>query len=188
VRNVSGRAGEDSLVAAARAGSREAFGELVERFAGPLLGFLALRARCVEDAEELVQETFLRAWRNLDRYDPRWRFSTWLFTVGRRITVSRYRRAEAESGPAPEVVAGDDPLDAASAAELRDNLWALAERLLSPVARQALWLRYVDGLGVREIARVLGRREATVRVMLFRARERLAPHLEPHVRPMEVRP
>ena len=161
-------------IAAARGGSREAFSLLVDRHAAHLLAFLRLRAASREDAEELHQETFLRAWQRLDRYDPRWRFSTWLFTIGQRLTISRYRRRPAPlagGDDLPEGVAPDDPLRAASDSELRDDLWALADQVLSAAARQALWLRYVEDLSAREIAAVLDKREATVRGAMKSAKD-----------------
>ena len=71
-----------------------------------------------------------------------------------------------------------DPGAAAVAAEERDNLWSLAAEVLSSDQRSALWLRYGEGLEPAEIARILAKRPSTVRVLLFRARERLANHME----------
>ncbi len=180
-----------TLIVAARAGSREAFSALVDRYASALLAFLRLRARCVEDAEELLQETFLRAWQRLERYDPHWRFRTWLFALGQNLTISSYRRptALAQDGEdPPEVEASDDPLRSVCQAEVQTDLWSIAEDVLSPSARQALWLRYVEDCTACEIGVVLGKSDAAVRVMLFRARERLAPHLVAHAPLLEVRP
>ncbi len=169
------------LALAARRGSRAAFAALVERFQEPLLSFLDLRAHSRADAEELAQETFLRAWQRLERYDPRWRFSTWLFTIGSRLLRSRYRRSDPipMGEELPERVVFEDPASHASQAEERENLWALAAAVLSGDQRTALWLHYVERQDCASIAAVLARRETTVRVMLCRARQRLARHLEP---------
>ena len=64
-------------------------------------------------------------------------------------------------------------------AEERSRVWELAERVLTEDQRSALWLRYAEDLSVQEIAEVLGRRATTVRVLMFRARQKLAEHLEP---------
>ncbi len=171
------------LVAAACSGSHTAYEDLVARHQEPLYRFLAIRAASSEDAEELTQETFLRAWQRIHRYDSRWKFSTWLFTIGRRLTVSRYRRAQHVTLGDEALVGGlessaADPAHVAGLREERDNLWALARRVLGEEQRMALWLRYAEDLSTREIGEVLHRREATVRVILFRARRRLAGHLE----------
>jgi RNA polymerase sigma factor (sigma-70 family) len=81
----------ESLAAQARAGSKPAFAELVARYEAPLFNFLLMRVRTAEDAEELTQDTFLRAWRKLDLYRSEWKFSTWLFTLARHLAASRLR-------------------------------------------------------------------------------------------------
>ena len=86
------RVSDRTLAREAQAGSRDAFGELVERHQGPLFHFLQVRTGSAADAEELTQESFLRAWKYLDRYDARYSFSTWLFTVARRLAIGRMRR------------------------------------------------------------------------------------------------
>jgi len=164
----------------ARDGSKEAFTHLVGRYEAPLFQFLKLRSASREDAEELTQEAFLRAWQRIDTFDSRYRFSTWLFTLGKRLAVSRYRkrRHDALTPEAMDDLCSDsDPLQSAGAREESDQVWYLAGRVLTEEQRSALWLRYAEGLSTREIADVLERRETTVRVVLFRARQRLARHL-----------
>ena len=170
---------EELALRAAR-GDEAAFEELVARFDAPLYRFLLLRVGRVEEAEELVQEAFLKAWRNLARYDPRWKFSTWLYTLAKRLAISRRRAARpaGEGSEALELVPVDaDPFRITSGREERENLWALATRILNVEQRSALWLRYAEERDIGEVARILGRRKVTVRVLLFRARERMARHL-----------
>lgn len=75
----------------ARAGSDQAFSRLVERLQEPLYRFLLQHTGTQADAEELTQETFVRAWQAIERYDDRWRFTTWLYTIGRRQAASHHR-------------------------------------------------------------------------------------------------
>jgi len=172
----------EQLAHAAQAGSTDAFAGLVQRFERSLFNFLNMRVGNPDDAEELTQETFLRAWQRIDRYDSRWMFSTWLFTLGKRLAASRFRKLSvrtASDDTLPEICSGEDPHGAAARSEQRINLWALASRVLSADQRSALWLRYAEELSMQEIARILAKRETTVRVLLFRAREKLAPCLAP---------
>jgi RNA polymerase sigma-70 factor (ECF subfamily) len=177
---------EDALALQAQAGSVGAFEALVARFESPLFHFLTMRTSDAAEAEEVCQDAFLRAWQQLGRYDPRWRFSTWLFTLARNLSVSRARTRSRERAHAHEPDTAAVPARAAEAdpallAETRDegeSLWGLAERVLKNEERSALWLRYGEEWSVEEIARVLGRPRVSVRVLLFRARERLARHLE----------
>lgn len=177
-RRPAGRSVEQ-IALEAQAGSKEAFALLVERLEVPLFNLLRLGAASREDAEELTQETFLRAWQRLDGYDPRWKFSTWLFTLARRLAIGRFRKRPRESTEVHVEAAGNanEPSRLASCKEERENLWEVVRRELNPQQQAALWLRYGEGLPVTEIARVFSRRESTVRVLLFRARGRLAERL-----------
>jgi RNA polymerase sigma-70 factor (ECF subfamily) len=182
VRSEAGGASIEDLVRRARAGSPAAFGELVERFESPVFNFLLRRGAGAEDAEELAQDTFVRAWRRLDLYDPRWSFATWLFALARRLSATRSRRS------APAIEGGDalgdvpvqaDPAREVARTEERASLWSIAERVLEDDPLSALWLRYAEDLSIEEIARVLGRSQVSVRVILFRARAKLGKALEP---------
>lgn len=173
----------EALALEAQAGSVQAFEALVARFEAPLFRFLFLRTRDAAAAEDLTQDAFLRAWQNLARYDSRWRFSTWLYTLAERLCVSARRSrgkeprttgGEIELGSVPT---GVDPSHAAAERDQGRALWETATRILRPEERSALWLRYAEDLSMEEIGAVLGRPAVTVRVLLFRARGRLAKEL-----------
>jgi RNA polymerase sigma-70 factor (ECF subfamily) len=181
MRQDPGRLSAEELARDARAGSSPAVEELVRRFERPLHRFLCLRTGSAEDAEELTQDSFVRAWQRIGRYDPRRSFAAWLYTVARRLAASRARvvKRTRPLESAPEPAHTQDPPGLLGAREERENLWATARRLCPADAVTALWLRHAEELSVTEIARVLGRREATVRVLMFRARTKLAEHVAP---------
>src|SRR6185503_19422644 len=77
----------EELALQARSGSMASFEKLVARFQYTLRNYLAKRTGSSEDAEDLAQETFLRAWRHIGSYDQRWRFSTWLFSIASNRAV-----------------------------------------------------------------------------------------------------
>ena len=81
---------DQTLALRAKQGCMDSFEELVRRYQVPLLHFLA-RFGNETDAEDLAQDTFIRAYRNLKRYRRRWRFSTWLFTIARRLAINSRR-------------------------------------------------------------------------------------------------
>lgn len=167
------------LARQARAGCRSSFEQLVRRFAGPLRDYL--RTRVAEpEIDDLVQESFLSAWRHIERYDERWSFSTWLFTIAHRQAISSWRRQRpslVEDNQAMVEGREDDPSQTVDAREASDNLWNLAREVLSPDQYGALWLSYAEGAGTAEIAKIIGRARPTVRVLLFRARASLRQHL-----------
>lgn len=154
-----------------------AFGELVVRFEARLYNFLLRRVSSRTDAEDLTQEAFVRAWERIDRYDPTWRFSTWLFTIASRLAVSQHRRSRPTAHlESDEQVRSEEPDERDAERDVRDggNLWALAKRALKPEQHTALWLRYAEDMAIGEIAQVLGKTHVGVRVCLFRARQMLA--------------
>ena len=176
--------GDEELALRASRGCAASFEELIRRYQAPVLHFLQHRGPS-SDAEDLLQETFVRAYTNLDRYRPRWRFSTWLFTIARRISINHARVARPVSddeAARSACSAAPGPAEAAADAEGRRYLWAMADRVLAEEERTALWLHYVEGMPAREIAAVLGRSWVSVKTMMFRARRKLLPlvkHLEP---------
>ena len=75
---------ETQLIAAAQAGSADAFAELVQLYRDKLLRFLLTRCASYADAEDALQDTMINAYRYIRSYDPRWRFSTWLYRIAIR--------------------------------------------------------------------------------------------------------
>lgn len=166
---------DESLAAAAQRGSTDAFEELVRRYQVPLLRFLLKRAPHPREAEDALQDAILLAWENINQYQPRWPFRSWVFTIAYRQAITLARRPRLRLSRMPETQ-GDRspaPLDHLIADESRTDLWALAKRELSAEAFTALWLCYAEDLPLAQIARVLSRSEGSVKTMLHRARKRL---------------
>jgi RNA polymerase sigma-70 factor, ECF subfamily len=167
---------ELELLCQAQAGCAESFGLLAERYKPTLLRYLGRRVARIEDAEDLAQETFARAFSHLSSFQPGRPFAAWLFTIAMRLTFKQYRSARPLTNLDESDVAMDDAAtaeEAAIRAELHDNLWMIALRLLPPRDWRALWLRYGEEKTMREIARDLGINAIYVKVLLFRARRRL---------------
>jgi RNA polymerase sigma factor (sigma-70 family) len=106
------------------------------------------------------------------------RFSTWLFTIGSRL-ASNHRRdtRRLRPGLATEPLVHLEPSAPAEAREEHRRVWSMVDSLLNEQQRAAIWLRYAEGLEPADIARVLGKTGIGVRVLLFRARERLTEAL-----------
>ncbi|MBN2430666.1 MAG: sigma-70 family RNA polymerase sigma factor [Acidobacteria bacterium] len=167
---------DEALALAAQAGNRAAFTQLVERYSSRLYCFLRQKVRNNQDAEDLVQETFMRAFQKIRLYDSRWRFSTWLYTVAARLAVSHYRKHRERPVPAPVVETPPDPQDVLHRQEEAAQVWTLA-RDLNPDYFQLLWLRYQEEMPIKDIAHVVQRTRLQVRVQLHRARGALARKL-----------
>ena len=170
---------DEDLACRARQGCATSFDQLMRRFQVPVLQFLRHRDSFT-DAEDLAQETFVRAYENLHRYRPKWRFASWLFTIARRVSINHHRRSrpvadcealESVQSPAP------GPPQVALEKESRRQLWAVAAETLSEEQMTATWLHYVEDMPLGQIAWVLGRSRAAVKTMMFRARKKLLPLL-----------
>lgn len=180
------------LACRAQAGSLVCFSRLVELYQGRLYNFLLRKTGSAADAEDLAQETFLRAWTNLDRYRPRWQFSTWLYTIAGRLAINHHRKSSRsktlqkhESRIADAISPALDPTESFSRREESDQIWQTADQVLTPEQHTMLWLRYAEDLSPSEIAKIMRKTKVSVRVTLFRARERLAECLEPRQAPTD---
>jgi RNA polymerase sigma-70 factor (ECF subfamily) len=165
----------EALALRAQEGSKTAFTELVRRFGPRLYHYFRRRLDHAEDCEDLVQETLAKAYRNIDRYRLSHAFSTWIFTIGTRRMLDHLRtRARPCPTPIPpDLAAGEDPADTVIRRDERDGFWALV-RALPGKQYNALWLRYVEGLSIKEIARTMKTTRVHTKVLLYRARTRLA--------------
>lgn len=167
----------EELARRSQQGCQASFAELVARFGNRLFRFLQHKTNNVQDAEDLVQDTFVKAYRNIHRYQDSWKFSTWLFTIAARLAYSHFRRLRSfrkvgriESGdPGPEKMVAEQ--------ETRLNLWALAGDLSSN-QYQVLCLKYGQDMSIKEIAHVLRKSQVNVKVLLYRARLNLAKRLK----------
>ena len=171
-----GELSSEELACRTQAGSSACFGELVKRYEGRLLSFLIQRTQQVQDGEDLLQETFARAYQRIRFYDPRWKFSTWLFTIASRLAYSHRRKLRSPSLDDAHLLPaeGCNPLAIISQEEEKENLWALAAELLSKNQHSVLWLRYGEGMSVKEISQVMCKTQTHVKVLLFRGRSSLA--------------
>jgi RNA polymerase sigma-70 factor (ECF subfamily) len=168
----------EELARRAGAGCADSFTALVARHGGGVFNYLVRMIGNPHDAEDLTQETFLKVFRSLGRADPPVAFTAWLFTIARRTALNHFRAARPIEELDPETASGaPDPATLAAATEDRRSLWALARRLVKRRQFEALWLRYAEGLSVKEVAHVMRLHSIHVRVLLHRGRQQLARRL-----------
>lgn len=188
-----------AAVAHALAGDREAFRALVERHSHAIFRLAFRMTHNEQDAEEVVQDTFLRAYRNLQQFESRANFGTWLYRIGVNCSLdfvrSRKRHVEGREVAATEDAA--DPLDAIPASNPGPDRLAMAGQLrgrvelelarLSETERTAFTLRHVEGRSIEEIGAILGLRTSATKNSIFRAVQKLRIALEPMVAPRSRR-
>jgi RNA polymerase sigma-70 factor (ECF subfamily) len=183
--------GEDAgLVRRCLAGDEKAYRELVERYQGQVYSLALRMVRRAEDAEDLTQETFVRMFRALARYDLERPFAAWLFTIASRLCIDHIRRRkvspisltqrERDSDEEYEIEVEDPglkPDEAASHAEEGRRTAALIESL-PPHYRIVVLLRHVQDLSYEEIAEALHLPLGTVKARIHRARALLKTRME----------
>ncbi|MHC4085919.1 MAG: RNA polymerase sigma factor [Planctomycetota bacterium] len=167
----------EELAQRVQKGCRESFAELVERYGIKLFKFLRYKTNNLQDAEDLVQESFARAYQNIHKYRNSWKFSTWLFTIATRLAYSHFRRSRSFQTIGLIESSGLEPGQMIIEKETQQSLWALA-RGLSMNQYQALWLKYGQDMSIKEIAMVLRKSQVNVKVLLYRARINLAKRLQ----------
>ncbi|MEX2152869.1 MAG: sigma-70 family RNA polymerase sigma factor [Gemmatimonadaceae bacterium] len=165
-----GRSGDDprdaELIAQWKAGDQRAATELVARHA-PALARFAASSGAREDVDELVQDTFVRAFGSLDGFRGDSSFRTWLFSIERRLLMDR-RRAERRRPQGMEIGEDDaateyDALDELVAGETQGRVRNALERL-TPTQREVFVLRVTEGLSYKDVAKVVRTTEGAARV------------------------
>ncbi len=178
------------LVERALAGAEDGFRGLVTRYQRPVYNLLVQMLRNPALAEELAQDTFLRAFSRLGTYDARYRFINWILRIAHNLAVDALRRrsvaeVSADDPASPEVAAyltnaSDPGADTSREAERRQLARALDAALarLRPEYRRLVILRYHEDLGHEDISTITGLPVGTVKSYLHRARAEMARHLE----------
>lgn len=175
---------DEADVARARAGDTAAFAALVRRHQDRVFGFILRMLDARDEAMELTQDVFVKAWQALPGWRPEARFSTWLLQIARNAALDQLRRRRvvqfaplddgmdvADTGPGPE---------ARYASRQRQALLENALQQIAAEHREILLLREVEDLSYAELAAVLGIAEGTVKSRLARARAALLQHFRPH--------
>jgi RNA polymerase sigma-70 factor (ECF subfamily) len=180
------------LVTRTRAGDNDAFRVLVERHSRPLFRLAYRMTGNQQDAEDVVQDSFLRAYKQLARFDERASFGTWLYRIASNCSLdlmrSRKRRnelagaADSEAPDAMLALPSHDPAPdrMAMSGEVRERVaGALTE--LSAAERTAFVLRHFEGMCIEDVGRVLGCQPGAAKHSVFRAVQKLRRALEPLV-------
>lgn len=188
------RGEEQSLVSAARRGDKSAFGELVDRLKRPVFTVCMQHVRNEADAMDLVQDTFLKAWTNLDSFKDGTNFRAWIYRIAANGAIDKLRRRKTRRADelddrmsAEQLAEGDLPSVSTfgRASPFTEQARSqLGQRLLQALAtlpdamRECVMLCDVHGYSYQEIAEELGIPKGTVMSRLFYARKRLQEQLQ----------
>jgi len=173
--NASSAAEDLADVERVLAGEPAAFEGIVRRWQGPLVNMAWRYCRDRARAEEMAQEAFVRAWRNLAQWRRESSFSTWLFAVAANVFRNELKRIPAVSLPLDEIVEPASPASQSAEFELRSRHESVRRAVLAlPMPyREPVLLFYFHEMDVGAAARTMGLPEGTVKARLSRARDLL---------------
>jgi RNA polymerase sigma-70 factor (ECF subfamily) len=180
---------DQEVVLLARGGREAAYRELVRRYERPVFALIYRMVRDRELAEDLAQETFVKALNAIESYRPEFKFSSWIFKIANNAAIDHLRRRELDTlsldgsphAETPEAMQAtalqigarqESPLDAVEARELGGAIEAAIGRL-RPEYRSCILLRHVEGRAYEEIAEILDLPLGTVKTYIHRARNEL---------------
>jgi RNA polymerase sigma-70 factor (ECF subfamily) len=183
------RLSDQEVVLMARAGREAAYRELIRRYERPIFALLFRMVRDRELAEDLAQETFIKALNAIESYRPEFKFSSWIFKIANNAAIDHLRRRELDTlsldgsphAATPEAMQAtalqigarqESPLDAVEAKELGGAIESAIGRL-RPEYRSCILLRHVEGRAYEEIAEILDLPLGTVKTYIHRARNEL---------------
>lgn len=180
---------DEQLVAQVLAGDKERFGDLVERYQGRLVNYLYRLLRNLDEAHELAQEVFFKVYQALDRYDPRFKFSTWIFRVAQNAAIDQIRkrrlklvsihRQDDADGEGHDWELPSEDRGPYGDLRNRERGEAIQEAIdaLPWEYRELILLRHFGELSYDEIARLKKMPLGTVKNKLFRGRQALKEKL-----------
>jgi RNA polymerase sigma-70 factor, ECF subfamily len=188
---------DQEVVALARQGREAAYRELIGRYERPVFSLIYRLVRDREKSEDISQETFIKVMNALDRYDPSYKFSSWIFKIAHNTSLDHLRKkepemlslegsphaetaADAEASVITAVSTEEAPDDYAASRELGGLLEAAVAKL-RPEYRTAVILCHVEGRPYEEIAEIMEVPLGTVKTYIHRARNELKEHLR-HLR------
>ena len=183
------QATDHDLITLALKGSEKAYRELLDRYQRPVFSLVYRMVRDREQAEDLAQETFVKVFNHLDRYDPKYKFSSWIFKIASNLAIDSLRKKELNTvsldgsrhattsdevdATRITVESGDEnPEELLEAKELGEEI-ERAIGALRPEYRTAVLLRHVEGRPYEEIAEIMEIPLGTVKTYIHRARGEL---------------
>lgn len=161
---------EQQLIIEAKKGSTNCFTQLVGLYQLRLYSYLLARCERSHDADDVLQETIINAYKYIQSYDSQWKFSTWLFTIARRILskLKPFQHLSYDASNHDQQIE-HDPFEID-----KSNIWLLIKNELKSDEYDALWFFYNDQSSIRDIAKIMEKTESWVKTSLRRSKIKLS--------------
>lgn len=187
---------DEMLVAQFKSGSQKAFDELMKRYERRIFSYLLRAVRNYEDAEELTLEVFFKAYRALGAWEPKAKFSTWLYTIASNLSIDYHRAKsrqpvfilEDEEVIENRLIATDISSNPEKSLEDKERGRIIRDAVdeLSAKQKSVFMLARYEGMQIKEVAETLGMAEGTVKIHLHRAIKKLQTILRPLMENNEI--
>jgi len=161
---------ELSVIKSAQQGNTTSFCQLVTTYQKQLNCYLVTKCYNSHDTEDIVQETFMNAYKYIQSYNEEWKFSTWLYTIANRLVKKHndfYNKHEDYEVSESVTEIEEETLNG-------NNIWTQIRCLLNSFAFDVVWFYYVEEFKIREIAHILECSQSTIKMSLFRSKKKLA--------------
>lgn len=179
---------EKELIRRTLRGEKIAFEGLIENYEQPLMNYIGRMLRDREQALDFTQEVFLRAYASLHSFEPRYKFSTWLYRIASNLVIDHWRKKKIPAvsltdPPGADRLPFDIPDDKPSVienlerAELKQRIESALQKIPASLRELFIW-RHVNGLSYEEMAEIKGLPVGTVKNRVFQAKELVRRLLE----------
>jgi RNA polymerase sigma-70 factor (ECF subfamily) len=160
---------DEELMVLYQQGEERAFQTLYERYSGKLYGYIKKKIANSEQAQDILQQSFLKLHKSRHSYNPKYPFSAWLFTICRHLEIDYFRKHKVEMVELTKVenTLEGESFDSVDSINAKKDFLATIEKL-SPEQREILSLRYNDGLSFDEISKTLGINASAARKRISR--------------------
>jgi len=179
---------DNELVAIIRKENPDQYKEIIDRYQGKLFAYLYRLIGEKEEAEDLLQDVFIKAYKNLNSYDIERKFSSWIYRIAHNEAVNHIKRKSLKKFIYwDNITSTKDKMETSSAEESADNAWIRKEtnkevgdaiKKLPLKYRQVLVLRYYSDKSYEEISEILGKPVNTVGTLIKRAKTKLSGELQ----------
>lgn len=160
---------EPALIKRAQNGDTGCFSQLVSCYQLRLYSYLLARCHHPEDADDVLQDTFVNAFQYIRSYQPKWAFSTWLFTIARRLLHAQKKRYFVPIEDTRLVTENTTTHLAVDP----NNFWRLIKKYLTADCYDALWFHYKEDKPIKQVAAILKKSESWVKTNLHRSKMKL---------------
>jgi RNA polymerase sigma-70 factor (ECF subfamily) len=165
---------EIKLIEQAKLGNTNCFSQLVILHQDNLYQYLLARCKNSFDASDVLQETFINAFKYLNSYQSKWVFKTWIFTIATRLIKKQNKLYQYRSEP----LVINESVELEEIEINKSNIWNKIQCIIKKEAFDVLWFYYVEELSTKEISYILKQSQAWVKITLFRTKKILAKNDE----------